>query len=167
MTRARMSAFVRASGRAFTFLAAMAVVVLTGSVANAAPKSKTKSDGPNVSGKVAVFGFKGEGAEHVQQAVVSALRTRGLEVTTSLRPVDTAEQFRDMAATLQLAAYIEGSVGGNGSRGQATVHVRSGVTGRRIASIRFSADRGALAGGALVSDLDDCGGLLNQLALGR
>jgi hypothetical protein len=98
-----------------------------------------------VSGKVAVFGFTGEGAGRVQQAVVSTLRTRGLQVTTSLRPVDTAEQYREMAATLRLAAYIEGTVDGDGSRGQATVHVRSGVTGRRIASLRFSGERGALA----------------------
>jgi hypothetical protein len=113
--------------------------------ASAVPKSKTKSEGPSVNGKVAVLGFTGEGAAHIQQAVVTTLRTRGLQVTTGLRPVDTAEQYREMAATLQLAAYIDGSVGGAGSRGQATVHVRSGVTGRRIASVRFSADRGALA----------------------
>ena len=50
-----------------------------------------------------------------------------------------------MAATLRLAAYIDGAVGGDGSRGQATVHVRSGVTGRRIASVRFSGERSALA----------------------
>ncbi|HVV49272.1 MAG TPA: hypothetical protein VHO06_06425 [Polyangia bacterium] len=106
---------------------------------------KTKSDGPAVNGKVAVLGFTGEGAAHVQQAVVSTLRTRGLQVTTGLRPVDTAEQYREMAATLQLAAYIDGTVGGAGSRGQATVRVRSGVTGRRIASIHFSGERGALA----------------------
>ena len=92
-----------------------------------------------------MFGFTGEGAGRVQQVVVSTLRTRGLQVTTSLRPVDSAEQYREMAATLQLAAYIDGAVGGAGPRGQATVHVRSGVTGRRIASVRFSADRGALA----------------------
>jgi hypothetical protein len=108
-------------------------------------RAKAKSDGPSVVGKVAVFGFKGEGAARVQQAVVSTLRTRGLEVTTTLRPVDTAEQYREMAATLQLAAYIDGSVGGSGSRGQATVNVRSGVTGRRIASMRISGERGALA----------------------
>jgi hypothetical protein len=113
--------------------------------ASAASKTKSKSDGPSVNGKVAVFGFTGEGAGRVQQVVVSTLRTRGLQVTTSLRPVDSAEQYREMAATLQLAAYIEGSVGGAGARGQATVHVRSGVPGRRIASVRFSADRGALA----------------------
>jgi hypothetical protein len=92
-----------------------------------------------------VFGFTGEDAERVQQVVVSTLRTRGLEVTTTLRPVDSAEQYREMAATLQLAAYIDGTVRGAGSRGQATVRVRSGATGRRIASLRFSGERGALA----------------------
>jgi hypothetical protein len=114
-------------------------------VAGAGSRSKTKSDGPTLNGKIAVFGFSGEGAARVQQVVVSTLRTRGLQVTTSLRPVDSAEQYREMAATLQLAAYIDGAVGGAGSRGQATVHVRSGVTGRRIASIRFSSERSALA----------------------
>ena len=108
-------------------------------------RSKPTSEAPGLSGKVAVFGFTGEGAARVQQVVVSALRTRGLQVTTSLRPVDSAEQYREMAATLQLAAYIDGSVGGAGPRGQATVHVRSGVTGRRIASVRFSGERSTLA----------------------
>jgi len=96
-----------------------------------------------LNGKVAVLGFTGDGAGRVQQAVISALRTHGLQVNTTLRPVDSPEQFREMGTMLQLAAYIEGTVGGNGS--QATVHVRSGVTGRRIASIRFSGDRGGLA----------------------
>jgi len=110
-----------------------------------APAAKAKSDGPAVSGKVAVFGFTGDGAARVHQAVVSTLRTRGLQVTTSLRPVDSAEQYREMAAALRLAAYIDGTVGGEGSQGQATVHLRSGVTGRRIASVRFSGERRALA----------------------
>jgi len=111
--------------------------------ASAGGKSKTKSDGPPVSGKVAVFGFTGDGAARVQQVVVSTLRTRGLQVTTGLRPVDSAGQYREMAAALRLAAYIDGSVGGDGS--QATVNVRSGMTGRRIASVRFSGERSALA----------------------
>jgi len=98
-----------------------------------------------VAGKVAVLGFSGEGGARVQQVVVSTLRGRGLHVTTGLRPVDSAEQYREMAATLQLAAYIDGSVDGGGSQGQATVHVRSGVTGRRIASVRFSGERNGLA----------------------
>ena len=62
-----------------------------------------------------MFGFTGEGAARVQQSVVSTLRTRGLQVTTTLRPVDSAEQFREMAATLQLAAYIDGAPGGAGA----------------------------------------------------
>ena len=110
-----------------------------------AGRSKAKPDAPSLNGKVAVFGFTGEGAARVQQAVVSTLRTRGLQVTTSLRPVDSAEQYREMAATLQLAAYIEGAVDGDGTRRQATVYVRSGVTGRRIASLRFSGERTGLA----------------------
>ena len=113
--------------------------------ASAGSRSKSKSEGPSINGKVAVFGFTGEGAARVQQVVVSALRTRGLQVTTSLRRVDSAEQNREKAATLQLAAYIDGAVGGAGTRGQATVQVRSGVTGRRIASVRFSGDRSVLA----------------------
>jgi len=92
---------------------------------------------------VAVLGFTGDGAARVQQVVVSTLRTRGLQVTTGLRPVDSAGQYREMAATLRLAAYIDGSVGGDGS--QATVNVRSGMTGRRIASVHFSGERSALA----------------------
>jgi hypothetical protein len=111
----------------------------------AAPAPKAKADGGPVSGKVAVFGFTGDGAARVHQVVVSALRTRGLQVMTSLRPVDSAEQYREMAAALRLAAYIDGSVGGEGPQGQATVNVRSGVTGRRIASLRFSSERRALA----------------------
>src|SRR4029079_4971991 len=111
--------------------------------ASGGSRSCSKSSGPPVSGKVAVFGFKGEGAARVQQVVVSTLRTRGLQVTTGLRPVDSAGQYREMAATLRLAAYIDGSVGGDGS--QATVNVRSGMTGRRIASVHFSGERSALA----------------------
>jgi hypothetical protein len=107
--------------------------------------AKTKSDGAPVSGRIAVFGFTGEGAPRVQQIVVNTLRMRGLQVMTSLRPVDSAEQYRDMAATLGLAAYIDGKVGGGGSGGQATVQVRSGVSGRRVASVRFSGEHGALA----------------------
>lgn len=113
--------------------------------AKAPAHAKAKADSPTLSGKVAVFGFKGEGAEQVQHAVVTTLRTRGLQVTTSLRPVDSAEQYRDMGAALQLAAYIDGKVGGSGARGQATLLVRSGVTGRRVASIRFAGDRSTLA----------------------
>ena len=103
---------------------------------------KSKGEGgPRVSGKVVVFGFTGDGSGRVQQTVISTLRSRGMQVQTNLRPVDSAEQYREMAATLQLAAYIEGDVSGDK---RATVHVRSGTTGRRIASVRFSGERNGL-----------------------
>jgi hypothetical protein len=113
--------------------------------ASARSNAKSKSDGPPVRGRIAVVGFTGEGAGRVQHAVVSTLRTRGLQVTTSLRPVDSAEQYREMAATLRLAAYIDGTVGGDGPQSHATVLVRSGTTGRRIASVRFAGERNGLA----------------------
>jgi hypothetical protein len=103
------------------------------------------ADAPSVSGKVVVFGFKGDAGSAVHQRVVRTLRTRGLHVETGLRPVDSAEQYREMAATLNLAAYIDGAVSGDGPQGRATVNVRSGITGRHIASVRFAGERNSLA----------------------
>lgn len=131
--------------------------------ASARSRPKAKSHGAAVAGNVAVFGFKGESAARLQQAVVSALRTHGLQVTTSLRPVDTAEQYREMAATLQLAAYIDGAVVGDGPRGRAIVNVRSGITGRRVASVRFSGGRAALADNVGSALWPRAGGQLTRL----
>jgi hypothetical protein len=89
--------------------------------------------------KVAVFPFRGDdGYEPIRAAVVRLLRRRGLNVTANLRPVDTAEQFREMSYTLDLAAYVEGELIGDGPRQQARIRLRSGVTGQPIASARFS-----------------------------
>src|SRR5262249_12446681 len=76
----------------------------------ATPARAPPAGAPAVSGKVAVFEFKGDDAALVHEGVVGALRARGLAVTTSLRPVDSAEQYREMAATLDLAAYVDGAV---------------------------------------------------------
>ena len=115
------------------------------SAADSRTKSKGKSDGPSVSGKVAVLGFTGDGAARVQQVVVSTLRTRGLQVTTSLRPVDSAEQYREMSVALNLVAYIDGEVTIDGNDGSATIYVRNGATGMRTASATVAADRHQLA----------------------
>src|SRR5436305_293762 len=72
-------------------------------------------------------------------------RGRASGPSRALRPADSAAQYRDMAAALQLAAYIDGKIAGAGPRGQANLLVRSGVTGRRIASIRFAGDSSTLA----------------------
>jgi hypothetical protein len=88
-------------------------------------------------GKVAVFAFKGDDGDAVRAEVVHILRARGLDVMTSLRPVDSAAQFREMADTLDLAAYIDGEVRDDGRKETAIVHVRSGATGFRVASAAF------------------------------
>ena len=91
-----------------------------------------------------VFTFAGEGGHRVQQQVVSSLRAKGLKVITNLRPVDSAEQYREMAVTLNLVAYVDGEYVGEGDQASATVYVRSGVTGLRAASTTFAGERRTL-----------------------
>jgi hypothetical protein len=80
----------------------------------------------------------------VQQQVVSSLRAKGLKVITNLRPVDSAEQYREMAVTLNLVAYVDGEYVGDGDQASATVYLRSGVTGLRAASTTFAGERRTL-----------------------
>jgi hypothetical protein len=66
-------------------------------------------------------------------------------VVTNLRPLDSAEQYREMAATLNLVAYLDGEYVGDGDQASATVYIRSGVTGLRSTSTTFSGERRSLA----------------------
>ena len=121
--------------------------------AAAAPSAKNKTAArlqpkdpplPAPQGKFVVFTFGGEGAHRVQQQVVSSLRAKGLKVITNLRPVDSAEQYREMAVTLNLVAYLDGEYVGDGDQASATVYVRSGVTGLRAVSTTFAGERRTL-----------------------
>ena len=115
--------------------------------AKAKVKEKEKEKEPALpapQGKVVVFTFAGEGGHRVQQQVVSSLRAKGLKVITNLRPVDSAEQYREMAVTLNLVAYVDGEYVGEGDQASATVYVRSGVTGLRAASTTFAGERRTL-----------------------
>ena len=87
------------------------------SAARAQPQPKAPAL-PMPQGKFAVFTFAGEGGHRVQQQVVSSLRAKGLKVITNLRPVDSAEQYREMAVTLNLVAYLDGEYVGRGRPGQ-------------------------------------------------
>ena len=98
------------------------------------------------SGKVAVFLFDGDGAAPLRARVVRLLRARGLKVTTTLRPVDSAEQYREMADTLNLAAFVDGESSEDGDQASVTVHLRSGISGLRIASATLASARRALPG---------------------
>lgn len=99
-------------------------------------------------GKVAMFSFTGDAAEPVRRQVMHLLKSKGMKVMTNLRPVDSAEQYREMSATLNLVAYIDGEVTVEGNDGSATVFVRNGATGMRTASATIAADRHQLTSGA-------------------
>src|SRR5579871_6146830 len=116
------------------------------SKAKAAAKScpAPKDDPPPIvvaGGKVAVFSFTGDDAEPVRRQVMHLLKAKGMKVMTNLRPVDSAEQFREMSVALNLVAYVDGEVTIEGNDGSATVFVRNGATGMRTASATVAADR--------------------------
>jgi hypothetical protein len=80
----------------------------------------------------------------VQQQVINSLRAKGLKVITNLRPVDSAEQYREMAVTLNLVGYVDGEYVGDGDQATATIYFRSGVTGLRSSSTTFAGERRTL-----------------------
>ena len=96
---------------------------------------------PPPKGKVAVLAFDGDSANPLRARVVRLLRAKGLKVITSLRPVDTPEQYREMADTLVLVAFLDGEASEDGDQASVTVNVRSGVSGLRVASATLAGER--------------------------
>jgi hypothetical protein len=114
--------------------------------AKAEARAKAEADAI-AAGKAAVFVFEGDETEPLRMKVVRLLKANGMRVQTDLRPNDTSEQYRDLAATLNLAIYVHGRVkDAPGGRAFATITIRSGVTGRTIASASFEGDRRGLVG---------------------
>jgi len=97
--------------------------------------------------KIAVFVFPGDDVyQPVRAAVVHALRRKGLNVTTTLRQVDSPAQYREMSSTLKVAAYVDGEVLGEGARQSAHIRIRSGVTGQHVAVANFSGPTAKIVG---------------------
>ncbi len=89
-----------------------------------------------VAGNVALFHFRGQDLAEFEAPVSKALRDHGLTVLTELRPVDLPDQFRDLAATLDLIAYVDGTVSPmRDDRIRVALAVRSGYSGRKVASL--------------------------------
>jgi TolB-like protein len=95
----------------------------------------------NSAGKIAVFPFQDDDDHSVSAQVERLLRARGFEVVTGVRPVDTAEQFRELASTLSLAALVGGSYDEGAEKSRVTVQVLSGYTGRRLVAVTFKETR--------------------------
>lgn len=90
-------------------------------------------------GKIAVFEIRGDDVyQPVREAVVRLLRRRGFTVTVTLRPVESAVEYRDMSQQTNMAVYIDGEMKGEGARQSATLHLYSGLSGRRMATLGFS-----------------------------
>jgi hypothetical protein len=110
--------------------------------------AKAKADGAGgalAEGKVAVFAFQGEDTYSVRDHVIQALTDRGIKVEAAILPVDTTEQYRDMGAVMNLAAYVHGHVKElPADHAVATIVVRSGVTGKKLTSVTFTGYRRGL-----------------------
>jgi hypothetical protein len=111
-----------------------------------ATKARNPSTGAAVAASnVAVFAFGGQDTYSVHDHVVQALVDRGLRVNTTLRPIDTDEQFRDLGAVMDLAVYVHGHVKElPADHAVATIVIRSGVTGRKITTVSFTGYRRGL-----------------------
>jgi hypothetical protein len=102
-------------------------------------KDLPERPGARTRGKVAVFEIRGDDVyQPVREAVVRLLRRRGYTVTVTLRPVESAVEFRDMSQQTNMAVYIAGEVKGEGARQSATLHLYSGLSGHRMATVGYS-----------------------------
>jgi hypothetical protein len=109
---------------------------------------------PVAGNKVAVLEFTGDEGESVRRQVMHVLRAKGMKVMTGLRPVDSAEQFRELSVAMSLVAYVDGEVAIDGRSASATIFVRNGLTGLRSLSTTFAGDRRQL-GTAIAKELWD------------
>jgi hypothetical protein len=100
---------------------------------------------PNQQGKLVLFGFRNDDGEQISRQVGQLLGSRGLEVMTGVRRVDTTEQFRDVATHLGLVAYVDGDVRGNDAKLKVTVRLRNGYSGRNMSQAVFTESRPNLA----------------------
>jgi len=89
--------------------------------------------------KVAVFVIPGDDVyQPMRAAVVKALRKKGINVTATLQPVDSAVQYREMSTALKVGAYVDGEVTGEGAHQTLHLRVRSGATGQHVASVNLT-----------------------------
>jgi hypothetical protein len=115
---------------------------------SAAARGKSKAEVEEeaaAGGKIAVFAFEGADTYSVRGHVIKALTDRGIKFEAALPPVDTTEQYRDMGAVMELAAYVHGHVKElPADHAVATIVIRSGVTGKKLTTATFTGYRRGL-----------------------
>jgi hypothetical protein len=110
-------------------------------------KDVPEKPGAHTRGKVAVFVFEGDDFfEPLRGAVVRALRKQKLNVTATLKPSDSASQYREVSYASKLGVFIDGEVSGEGAKQTVLIRLRSGVTGQYFTSVKFSGSVGEMAG---------------------
>jgi hypothetical protein len=116
----------------------------TGAAARGKSKAEVEEEAA-AGGKIAVFAFEGADTYSVRGHVIKALTDRGIKVEAALPPVDTTEQYRDMGAVMELAAYVHGHVKElPADHAVATIVIRSGVTGKKLTTATFTGYRRGL-----------------------
>jgi len=92
--------------------------------------------------RIALLEFRGDNTDQIRAQVIKVLKTKVGEVSTNLRPADTTEQYRDMGAALNLALYVHGQIKDTGKdTAVLTIDLRSGVSGRKLTSVKFTGNR--------------------------
>jgi TolB-like protein len=92
---------------------------------------------PNQEGKVVVFPFRDDEDNSLSAQVERLLKGHGLDIVTGVRRVDTAENYREIANTMGIVAFVDGNVKERGGIARVTIEVRSGYSGRKLTATTF------------------------------
>jgi hypothetical protein len=101
-----------------------------------AAKGGARTSG-RLEGKVAIFPLKWDDDRTIYVQLERILRAKGLEVVNGVRPVDTPEQYRELATAMGLAAFVGGDYWEKEDKARVTIQIRSGYTGRKVAEGTF------------------------------
>jgi hypothetical protein len=119
----------------------LCLVVAAPSAGLAAGRSRPAKGGERSSAragaKVALFPLKYDDDRTLTVQIERILRNKGMEVVTGVRPVDTAEQYREVATAMGLAAFVGGDYIEKNDKATVTVQVRSGYTGKKLTAPTF------------------------------
>ena len=111
--------------------------------AHVSAEARAREEAEAVTGsKIALFAFRGDNTEQIRAQVIKVLKPKVREISTNLKSPDTAEQYRDMGAALDLALYVHGQVKDMGKdMAVLTIDLRSGVSGRKLATVKLTGNR--------------------------